>query len=564
MAACDERLSWLTGFTGSAGMAAATRDLAAILVDGRYGLQVRAETDPAVFAYLTHPEESIGAWLAKSLGDGSRVGYDPWLHTDEDLTRLRERLSDCGAILVPVENLIDEIWHDRPPAPAEAIRPHPVLLAGRSSAEKRSEAAKRLTEEKLDATVLSQPDSIAWLLNVRGADTPRTPVSRSFALLHGDGRVDVFVEPGQATSELAAHVGNEVTLRPKTDLEAALDGLAGRVGVDRSRSPAWVADHLASNASVETVWSGDPCALPRACKTEAEIAGARAAHLRDGAAVTRFLHWLSNAGPSGELTEIDAVRRLEAFRQDTGLLRDISFETICGSGPNGAIVHYRVSEATNRRIAPGELLLIDSGGQYEDGTTDVTRTVAIGTAPRDAIHRFTLVLRGLAEMSRLNWPEGLEGRHIDAVARMALWRAGLDYDHGTGHGVGAYLSVHEGPQSLSRRSAQPLKPGMILSIEPGYYLEGSYGIRIENLAVVTPVPAEAGAGRERPMLGFETLTLAPIDRNLVDRDVLGADGVEWLDAYHARVFAELAPALEAPTRAWLEAACAPLARASHG
>ena len=316
--------------------------------------------------------------------------------------------------------------------------------------------------------------------------------------------------------------------------------------MDKARAPIWVADRL-RDGGAELVWADDPCILPKACKTPAEIAGARAAHLRDGAAMAEFLAWLDATAPGGTLSEIAVVRRLEEIRAATGALRDISFETICGSGPNGAIVHYRVTEASDRRIAPGELLLVDSGAQYPDGTTDVTRTVAVGPAPEAAARPFTLVLKGLIAMSRLAWPEALEGRHLDAVARAALWRAGLDYDHGTGHGVGSYLGVHEGPQSLSRRGTEALRPGMIVSIEPGYYREGAFGIRCENLAVVRP--PQVPEGGDRPMLGFETLTLAPFDRRLIDAGALEAEERAWLDAYHARVAAALAPAVEPGRRA---------------
>ncbi len=555
----DERLAWLTGFTGSAGMALVTRDRAGIFVDGRYRLQVRDEVDTTLFTVLRIPEDKPADWLLEALPGGGRLGFDPWLHTAKEIDGLEAALGDRQIGLVRVANLVDAVWADQPAAPAAPIVPYPDALAGRTSAEKRATVAQGLVARDLAAAVLTLPDSIAWLLNVRGADIARTPVPLAFAILHADGRVALFTDPAKADAALRAHLGPEVEIRPEAELAAALDALRGRVAVDAASAPVWIADRLADPAGsggAELVRERDPCILPKATKTPAEIAGARAAHLRDAAAVARFLAWLDRAAPAGGLTEIDVVRKLEAFRAAPGELKDISFDTISGAGPNGAIVHYRVTEASNRQVRPGELLLVDSGAQYLDGTTDITRTVAVGTPPPEAIRPFTLVLKGLVAMSRLRWPEGLAGRDIDAVARAALWAAGYDYDHGTGHGVGAYLGVHEGPQSLSRRGLEPLLPGMILSIEPGYYREGAFGIRIETLAVVTA--PEVPAGGDRPMLGFETLTLAPIDRRLIDADLLEPAERAWLDAYHARVRAAVEPRVDPDTARWLRAACAPL------
>lgn len=553
----DDRLAWLTGFTGSAGLAVVTADKAALFVDGRYTLQARAEADPAAFAFLRHPEDKPADWLAEVLAGSARVGFDPWLHTADELEKLEAPLAPRQIGLVRVDNLVDAVWADQPPPPARPIRPHPEALAGRDAAGKRAEIAATLAAEDLAAAVLTSPDAIAWLLNIRGADIARTPVALVFAILHADGRVDLFADPSAADAELRAHLGKDVAIREKAAFGPALDALTGRVAVDKGRAPVWVSDRLAAAGRAETVWRADPTLVPKATKTAAEIAGARAAHLRDGAAMTEFLAWLDRTAPEGGLSEIDVVRRLEGFRRGTGELRDIAFETICGAGPNGAIVHYRVNEATNRAIAPGDLLLVDSGGQYMDGTTDITRTVGIGPVPAEARRPFTLVLKGLIAMSRLRWPPGLSGRDIDAVARAALWAAGLDYDHGTGHGVGSYLGVHEGPASISRRSTEPIRPGMILSIEPGCYREGAFGIRIENLAVVSE-PAVPDGG-EREMLGFETLTLAPIERRLIDPALLDPAEIAWIDAYHARVAEALTPLVEPETARWLAAACRPLA-----
>ena len=555
VAARDERLAWLTGFTGSAGLAVVTADRAAIFVDGRYALQVRGQVDLRCFEVLRHPEDTPADWLAAALARGGRVGFDPWLHTARGIEALDEALGPRQVALTRVRNLIDAVWPDQPPAPGTPIVAYPVEFAGRDAADKRGTLARGLAERDLVATVLTLPDSIAWLLNVRGSDIARTPVPLAFAILHADARVELFAEPARAVAGVRAHLGPEVGLAPPEAFGTALDGLRGRVAVDRGSAPVWVSDRLEASG-VEVSWERDPCILPKATKTEAEIAGARAAHLRDGAAMATFLAWLDLTAVDGGLSEIDVVRRLEAIRDATGALRDISFETICGAGPDGAIVHYRVTEESNRAVAPGDLLLVDSGAQYLDGTTDITRTVAVGPAPQRAIRPFTLVLKGLIGMSRLAWPPGLAGRDIDAVARIALWRAGFDYDHGTGHGIGAYLGVHEGPQSLSRRGIEPLLPGMIVSIEPGYYREGAFGIRTENLAVVRP--PEIPEGGEREMLGFEALTLAPIDRRLIDARLLEPAERTWLDAYHARVAEMLTPRVEPETARWLHAACLPL------
>ncbi|MFO1210879.1 MAG: aminopeptidase P family protein [Amaricoccus sp.] len=547
----DERLAWLTGFTGSAGQAVATRDRAAVFVDGRYRLQVRGQVDLEAFEVMRIPDDKPADWLIAALPGGGRLGYDPWLHTRQELDTLTEALAPRQITLAPVANLVDRVWPDQPPPPSRPIVAYPPELAGKSSADKRTELARSLVERDLAAAVLTLPDGIAWLLNVRGSDIARTPVPLAFAILHADGHVELFADPSRAE----AAFGPGVTLADPASFGPRLEALTGRVAVDRATAPAWVSDRIAAGAA-QVAWERDPCILPKATKTVAEIAGARAAHLRDGAAMAEFLCWLDLTAPEGGLTEIDVVRKLEQIRAATGQLHDISFETICGAGPDGAIVHYRVTDDSNRPVVPGELLLVDSGAQYLDGTTDITRTVAVGSVPPEAIRPFTLVLKGLIAMSRLKWPAGLAGRDLDAAARVALWRDGFDYDHGTGHGIGAYLSVHEGPQNLSRRGAEPILPGMMLSVEPGYYREGAFGIRTENLVVVRP--PEIPPGGDREMLSFETLTLAPIDRRLVDSSLLDPAERAWLDAYHARVAETLTPALDAETARWLATACAPL------
>ena len=510
----DERLAWLTGFTGSAGLAVVTADRAVVFVDGRYRLQVQGQVDTDRFEVRRIPQDRPADWLAEALPRGGRLGFDPWLHTAREVEELAEALAPRQIGLARVGNLVDRAWPDQPPPPARPMVAHPEALAGRSSAEKRADIAGGMIARDLAAAVLTLPDSIAWLLNVRGSDIGRTPVTLAFAILGADGRVELFTDPGKVDDAVRAHLGPEVRVEAPAAFGPALDRLKGRVAVDRASAPVWVSDRIAAAGQAEVVWERDPCILPKAVKNPAEIAGARAAHLRDGAAMVEFLAWLDATAPEGGLSEIDVVRRLEEIRAETGELRDISFETISGAGPNGAIVHYRVTEASNRQVAPGELLLVDSGAQYADGTTDITRTVAVGPVPEAAVRPFTLVLKGLIAMCRLRWPEGLAGRDIDAVARVALWRAGMDYDHGTGHGIGSYLGVHEGPQSLSRRGLEALLPGMILSIEPGYYREGAFGIRLENLAVVRPAePVEGGDRADAFVRGAD----AGADRPAADR-----------------------------------------------
>lgn len=554
VADCDARLSWLTGFTGSAGFCLVLPDIAGVFIDGRYRVQVKSEVDLTAFTPVPWPEVKAGPWLLEHLPAGGRIGFDPWLHTRKEVEDLRRALEGSGIALVETANLIDAIRADRPAPPMQPARVHPLDFAGESSAEKRGRLATALGKQGAAAAVLTLPDSIAWALNIRGADIPRNPVVQAFAVLQANGHLTLFAEAAKFSPEVRAHLGNEVTLRPVPAFAAALRGLKGPVLVDPGSAPHQVGREL-EEAGTEVIWAEDPCILPKARKTPAEVAGMQAAHLRDGAALVEFLAWLEAEAPKGKLTEIDVVERLEQHRRATGQLLDISFDTICGAGPNGAIVHYRVTEATNRRVSPGELLLIDSGAQYPDGTTDITRTLAVGPVPEGAAEAFTRVLQGMIAISRARFPRGLAGRDLDALARVALWSAGMDYDHGTGHGVGAALCVHEGPARISRLSDVPLAPGMILSNEPGHYREGQWGIRIENLIRVEEAP-KIGDGRDH--LCFETLTWVPIDRRLIVAEMLSQPERAWLDAYHAGVLDRIGPLVGPAARAWLSTACAPL------
>ncbi len=556
----DERLAWLTGFTGSAGFAAITADWAGVFIDGRYRIQIRSQV-AAEFTAVNWPETKLADWLIEALPEGGVVGYDAWLHTPEEIAQLHATLHPHGIGLVPRDNPIDRIWSDRPAAGSAPFTVWPDALAGRSHAEKRSEIAALLRAAGQRCAVLTLPDSIAWLLNIRGADIPHTPVPLSFALIHDDGRAELFCPPGKADA-LADHLGRDVALLPEDAFLGALGQLSGPVRVDPKTAPLIVETTL-KGWEIRIAEAEDPCILPKARKTAAEIAGAREAHLRDGAAMANFLCWLDAEAeklatdPDHRLTEIGVVRALEAFREDTGALMGISFDTIAGAGPNGAITHYRVTEDTDREVRTGELLLLDSGGQYLDGTTDITRTMAIGTPPETAAACYTRVLQGMIAVSRVRFPRGLAGRDLDALARFPLWTAGLDYDHGTGHGVGAFLSVHEGPQRISRLSEVPLEPGMILSNEPGYYREGAFGIRIENLVVTREAPALPG-GDDRAMRDFETLTLVPLDRRLIVTQMLSPAERDWIDSYHATTSRMIGPRLDGVARDWLVAACAPL------
>lgn len=560
VAARDARLAWLTGFTGSAGFCIVTPDRAGVFIDGRYRVQVKAEVDPTAFTPVPWPEVRPSAWLAEALPEGGRIGYDPWLHTRREIRDMEKGLAGSGIALVPVEhNPIDAIWPDQPEPPLGAVRLWPDAVAGETSAQKRARIATLLRGRDAHAAVLTLPDSISWLLNIRGADVPKNPVVQSFAILEEDGRTAVFADPKKFSAEIRAALGNEVTVLPVEAFGVALTNLSGPVLVDPGSAPDAVF-RLVESMGTEIAEAADPVILPKACKNPAEIAGMRAAHLRDGVAVTRLLAWLDARAAhlaDQPLTEIDVARHLEGLRAEQGIL-DISFDTISATGPHAAIPHYRVSEASNLRIEPGQVLLVDSGAQYADGTTDITRTLPMGGIPEAAKRPYTRVLQGMIALSRAQFPPGVAGCHLDALARAPLWSEGMDYDHGTGHGVGAGLSVHEGPVRISRASDIALQPGMILSNEPGYYREGAFGIRIENLIAVVPVDSPDG----RPMLGFETLTFAPIDRRLIARELLTHDERAWLDAYHARVRDLIGPALDGAqdgaVRDWLELATRPL------
>ncbi len=553
-----QRLAWLTGFDGSAGAAAVLPGQAALFVDGRYTLQASRQVARDLFAVVPSAETPLPEWLALHVAPGQRIGIDPWLYTERQVEALRRAVEGRGGVLVAVErNPIDALWDGQPAASVAPLVVHPDERAGRSSAEKRAELARWLDERGLDAVALTMLDSIAWLFNVRGADVARTPVPLAFAIVRRDGTATLFVDDIKLTPAVVAHLGNSVATRPRWAFREALSELAGQaVAVDPERSAHAVFAALRA-AGARVAEARDPCVLPKAIKTPAEIAGMRNAHLRDGAALTRFLHWLSVEAPDGCVDELKAIARLEEFRRATGALIDLSFDTIAGSGPNGAIIHYRATEATNRRVRPGELFLIDSGGQYADGTTDVTRTVAVGEPSADMRRHFTLVLKAHIALATAVFPEGARGCQLDGITRAPLWAAGLDYAHGTGHGVGAFLAVHEGPARIAAYGGgdEPLRAGMILSNEPGYYREGAYGIRIENLVLVT---GRDLPGAERPMLGFETLTLAPIDRALVEPALLTPAERDWLNAYHAAVMAGIGPLVDAQTRAWLAEATAPV------
>jgi Xaa-Pro aminopeptidase len=564
-----QRLAWLTGFLGSAGTAVVLTDArrepaAAMLVDGRYTLQVRDQVDGRFYGYEGVPQTSVAKWLAANAPEGARIGYDAWLHAKGWVATVRNALEAKGGTLVAVDsNPIDAVWEDRPAPSAAPALVHEDTYAGQSSQAKREAISAWLTEQKLDSAVITALDSIAWLLNIRGQDVDRTPVALSYVLAHADGTADLFIAEEKVTGEIARHLGNAVRIRTRGAFVPALKGMAGkRVAVDPERAVEAIFATL-EDAGAQIVEARDPSVLPKAVKNPVEQQGHRNAQARDGAAVSRFLRWLETEGPTGTVTELSAADALHEFRRQTGDLRDLSFDTISGAGPNGAIMHYRVSEETNRTLEPSSVYLVDSGGQYLDGTTDITRTVWVGPgeAPAEVKDRFTRVLKGHIAIARAVFPRGTAGSQLDVLARQFLWQAGVDYAHGTGHGVGSFLAVHEGPQRIAKSSGgqagtdQELLAGMFISNEPGYYKGGEYGIRLENLVLVEPREI---AGAEGEYFGFETLTLVPFDATMLDMALLTPEEIAWWNAYHARVLEVIGPQLSGEDKAWLEARCQPL------
>jgi Xaa-Pro aminopeptidase len=559
--ACEDRLGWLTGFSGSAGVAVVLAEKAALFVDGRYTIEARAQIDPALFAIEHVVEHPPQEWLAKNLKPDAAFGYDPVRITIDGVEKLKKACDKAGAKLYPVEsNPVDAIWTDRPAPPLSPVTLYDLRYAGEASEAKLTRIREVLRKDQLDAAVLSDPASVAWTFNIRGNDVSHTPLPLSWAIVPREGNPSLFIDGRKLSNTVRDALSKLAAIEEPVQFIVALRKIAAggrKIRLDQATASSALADAVENSGGVVSK-GADPVLRLKAIKNETEISGMREAHRRDGAALARFLAWLDLEAPKGKLTEIDAVAALETFRRDTGKLKDISFPTIAGSGPNGAIVHYRVTEKSNRRLTPGELFLVDSGAQYEDGTTDVTRTVAIGEPSHEMRERFTLVLKGHIAIARSVFPEGTTGAQIDAFARAPLWAAGLDYDHGTGHGVGSYLSVHEGPARISKLGTAKLEAGMVISNEPGYYKTGAYGIRIENLVLVVHAPPPADA--EKKLLAFETLTRAPIDRRLILPSHLTLEELGWFDRYHARVRNEIAPLVDASTRAWLEAATAPLIR----
>jgi Xaa-Pro aminopeptidase len=558
VAPSEERLAWLTGFTGSAGLAVVLTDKAALFVDGRYTLQAGKQVDSKAWAVEPLVEPPPETWLAKHLKTGDRLGFDPWLHTSAAAERMAAACAKAGAEFVAVErNPVDAIWTERPPPPLAPVAIHGPQFSGETEAEKLGRIRGEIERLGTNALILSDSHAVAWTFNIRGADVAHTPLPLSYALVPKDGRPTVFIDLRKLSNATRDHLERSADVREPDALAPELAALA-KSGASIALDSATAADALSrliNAAGGKAVRGSDPVALLKAVKNPTEIAGTRSAHRRDAVALARFLAWIDREAPRGGLTEIDTVEALETFRRDTGVLKDVSFPTIAGTGPNGAIVHYRVTRKSNRRIVPGDLLLIDSGAQYEDGTTDVTRTIAVGEPTSEMRDRFTRVLRGHIAIARALFPDGTTGAQLDTLARQFLWQAGIDFEHGTGHGVGSYLSVHEGPARISKLGTTPLKRGMILSNEPGYYKNDGFGIRIENLELV--IAAEV-AGAEKSMNAFETLTLAPIDRRLIEVSMLSDAEREWLNAYHARVRSEVRPSLDETDKLWLDVATAPL------
>jgi Xaa-Pro aminopeptidase len=554
VAAYAERLRWLTGFAGSWGLAILTLSKGAIFVDGRYTIQVRQQVDTKLFTPHHLIDEPPATWITENLKKGDVLGYDPWLLTADQAERFAAACAKVGAKLVPLAtNPIDTIWEDQPKRPTASLSVQPLQFAGQSVAEKLAMIAKLLGKAGADATVLTQPDSVAWAFNIRGHDVPYTPVVLAYAILRKKGKAELFIDKIKLPEDVQAHLKKSVTIKKPAEFELSLKALGkSTVQIDKNWAPAKIKLAL---AKAKIINATDLCILPKAKKNKTEQEGARAAHRRDGVAMSRFLCWLEEAAPQGGLTEWSVAEKLEQFRKDTGMLLDLSFDSIAGAGPNAAIPHYHVNSDDCLPLKINEIFLIDSGGQYQDGTTDITRTVIVGEPTEEMRDRFTRVLKGMIDVSRIRFPKGTCGSQIDVLARQSLWAAGLDYDHGTGHGVGSYLSVHEGPARINKSDRTPLEPGMILSNEPGFYKQNEFGIRIENLLLIHE--AKAVDGGERPMLGFETLTLCPIERRLIDTKLLTRDELHWLDTYHARVLKEVGDHLSGDELTWLRQACAP-------
>jgi Xaa-Pro aminopeptidase len=558
VAPSEERLAWLTGFTGSAGIAIVLAKEAALFVDGRYTLQAAKQVDAKAWAVEPLVEPPPETWLAKHLTSADRLGFDPWLHTTAAAERLADACAKAGAELVAVEtNPLDAVWTERPAQPLAPVTLHGQPFSGEAEDAKLKRIGREIDKLGVDALVLSDPHAVAWTFNIRGGDVSHTPLPLSYALVPKTGRPTLFIDHRKLSNSVRDHLERTAEVAEPAALTQRLTELA-KTGAGIALDSATAADAFSrqiSAAGGKPVRGSDPVSLLKAVKNETEIDGTRAAHRRDAVALARFLAWVDREAPTGALTEIDVVEALETFRRDTGALKDVSFPTISGTGPNGAIVHYRVTRKSNRRIAPGDLLLVDSGAQYEDGTTDVTRTIAIAQPTAEMSDRFTRVLRGHIAIARALFPDGTTGAQIDTLARQFLWQAGVDFEHGTGHGVGSYLSVHEGPARISKLGTTPLKRGMILSNEPGYYKTDAFGIRIENLVLV--IAAEI-AGAEKPVNAFETLTLAPIDRRLIDLNMLSAEELSWLNEYHERVRHEVRAHVDEATKVWLDEATAPL------
>ncbi|MEJ1120267.1 aminopeptidase P family protein [Phyllobacterium sp. CCNWLW109] len=556
-----QRLAWLTGFTGSAGVVLVLKNRAHLFVDGRYTLQAADQTDPSVFTIESLIDTPPAVWL-RSIERPLTIGFDPWLHTISETKALREALEKNGGSLVAVkDNLVDLIWDDQPAPPLEAVTIQPEKYAGKLAKVKLHELADAVGKAKADATILTDPSSIAWAFNIRGNDVSNTPLPLAFALIPANGEPLLFIDKRKLPMETEAYLTQLATLRAPSTLDNDVADFAAQ-GHTVMLDPALAAEKLRliiEKAGGKIVEGLDPARLPRAIKNKTELEGARKSHERDGVAMVSFLSWIDHQAP-GTIDEIDAATKLEETRHEIAQgfqmpLENLSFDSISGAGPNGAFAHYRVNTESNRKLQDGELYLIDSGGQYRDGTTDITRTLPVGTPTADMKKKFTLVLKGMIAISTARFPKGTRGMDIDVLARIALWKQGYDYGHGTGHGVGSFLSVHEGPQNISKRGTQELLPGMILSNEPGYYKPGGYGIRTENLLIVTE--PQVPEGGDLPMMGFETITLCPIDKRLIDTSLLVREELVWLDAYHATVREKLLPHTSGEAREWLVNATEP-------